>query len=93
MKKTIRLIKCGENKQIYSNDLPSVFELLKTGTEKGMIEEFQHTANIRAYRRKDALIGSTILSYDLQKKELIFFDPYQFQVFCKEVGVKITNFI
>lgn len=93
MKHTIRLIKNGMNKTIVEEDLPSVFKLLQAGKEKGIVEDFQHTAHIKAYRRKDALIGSTILSYDQHKEELIYFDPYHFKTFCEDMGVKITNFM
>ena len=90
MQKGIGLLKKGEEKMVCENDLSWVIDRLERGANEGHIEAFQHTSDIRAYRRKVSPIGSTILSWDQNNGEQIFFDSYQFKLFCDDLQLNIS---
>jgi hypothetical protein len=89
MSKTIRIVKNGEKRKVHPEDLPWVILQLENGMDKGLIESIQHTPNIRAYRKKDYVFGSTIFSWDQENEGQLYFDYYQFKVFCEDLDLKI----
>lgn len=89
MSKTIRIVKNGEKSKVHQEDLPWVILQLEKGMEKGLIEAIQHTSAIRAYRKKDYVFGSTILSWNHKEEDQLYFDYYQFKVFCDDLEVKV----
>ncbi len=89
MSKTIRIVKNGEKRKVHPEDLPWVILQLEIGMEKGMIEIVQHTPSIRAFRKKDYVFGSTIFSWDYKEEDQLYFDYYQFKVFCDDLDVKV----
>lgn len=90
MSKTIRIVKNGEKRKVHPEDLPWVILQLEKGTEKGLIEIVQHTPSIRAFRKKDYVFGSTIFSWDHKEEDQLYFDYYQFKVFCDDLDVKVS---
>ncbi|WNB92290.1 hypothetical protein [Bacillus sp. NEB1478] len=89
MSKTIRIVRNGENRKVHPEDLPWVILQLEKGTEKGLIESIQHSSTIKAYRKVDYAFGSTIFSWNQQNEGQIYFDYYQFKVFCEDLELQV----
>jgi hypothetical protein len=89
MSKTIRIVKNGEKRKVHPDDLPWVILQLENGMEKGLVEVVQHSPAIRAFRKKDYVFGSTIFSWNHKEKDQLYFDYYQFKVFCDDLNVKV----
>ncbi|MBY6037367.1 hypothetical protein KUV80_11905 [Fictibacillus nanhaiensis] len=89
MSKTIRIVRNGEKRKVRQDDLPWVIHQLEKGMDKGLIEVIQHSSTIRAYRKRDYVFGSTIFSWDHKEEEQLYFDDYQFKVFCEDLDVKV----
>ena len=89
MSKTIRIVKNGENRKVHPEDLPWVIHQLEKGKDKGLIETIEHTPTIKAYRKIDYVFGSTIFSWNQQNEGQIYFDYYQFKVFCEDLDLRV----
>jgi hypothetical protein len=89
MSKTIRIVKNGEKRKVHPEDLPWVILQLEKGKDKGLIEVIQHSSAIRAFRKKDYIFGSTIFSWNHKNEDQLYFDYYQFKVFCDDLDVKV----